>query len=137
MSPRAGRHGECVGAGVSEVVLQTSETGGQKGVKLARFGMIPTYPLRLLAERFGKGAQKYPSVNGLDNWRRGYPWSLSYDAMMRHLTAFWGGEDIDPDSGQPHLAAVAWHAFVLLEWSRHPKLVEKYDDRQDKWTAGQ
>ncbi|MFC4089325.1 dATP/dGTP diphosphohydrolase domain-containing protein [Micromonospora sp. GCM10011541] len=116
---------------------ETSSTGASKDSKLARFDMIPTYPLRLLAERYGAGAQKYPAVNGLDNWRNGYAWSLSYAAMQRHLTAFWGGEDIDPDSGQQHLAAVAWHAFVLMEWSRHPDLVEKFDDRQDPRSGAQ
>lgn len=117
---------------MSGAVRETSATGGKKDRKLAAFDQIPTYPLRLLAERYGAGNQKYETGPGeLDNWRKGYAWSLSYAAMMRHAVAFWGGEDIDPDSGQPHLAAVAWHAFTLLEWGRHPELVEKYDDRQD------
>ena len=114
-----------------------SETGGAKDQKLADYAGIPSYSLHLLAERFGIGAQKYEVPAGeLDNWRNGYPWSLSYSALQRHLNAFWRGEDIDAETGQPHLAAVAWHAFVLLEWSRHPALVAKYDDRQDPRTGG-
>lgn len=109
-------------------VRVTSSTGGQKGSKPARYDLMPTEPLRLLAEHYGKGAAKYARVNGVDNWRNGYEWSLSYAALMRHLQAFWSGEDIDAETGSPHMVAVAWHAFTLLEFMReHPTL----DDRQD------
>lgn len=114
-----------------QVVRQTSETGGQKDSKPARFDQIPTLPLRLLAERYGYGNSKYPTQPGeVDNWRKGYPWSLSYAAMQRHLNAFWAGEDMDPETGQPHLIAAAWHAFTLTQWMHDPEM-KKFDDRQD------
>jgi hypothetical protein len=113
-----------------------SATGGAKEVKAQRFDQIPTYPLMKLAERFGFGNGKYPTDPGdVDNWRKGYPWSASYAALQRHAVAFWNGEDNDPETGQPHLSAVAWHAFALLEWSRHPEIVELFDDRQDAGRA--
>lgn len=113
---------------MTEEVRITSSTGGQKGSKPERHDLIPTGALRMLARHYGKGAAKYEQVNGRDNWRNGYEWSLSYAAMLRHLTAFWGGEDIDPETGSPHMVAVAWHAFTLLEFMEHyPEL----DDRQD------
>lgn len=111
-----------------------SDTGGSKGSKPARFDLIPTRALILLAELYGKGADKYPPVNGLDNWRNGFPWSLAYAAAMRHLTAFWSGEDLDDGqggTGLPHLTAVAWHCFNLVEYMSDPELVEEFDDRQD------
>lgn len=111
-------------------VRVTSATGGAKESKLARFDQIPTYPLHCLAEHYGAGNAKYPSVDG-DNWRKGYNWSLSYAAMQRHANAFWAGEDIDAETGHSHLTAVAWHAFALLEWTRHPELSAKFDDRQN------
>lgn len=93
------------------------DTGGQKGVKLERYDLIPAEPLRLLAEHFGKGALKYDE----NNWRKGYKWSWSFGAMMRHAWAFWRGEDIDKETGTPHIIAVAWHAFALAEFMRtHP-----------------
>lgn len=82
-------------------VRTTSSTGGQKGVKLARFELIPTGPLKAVAEHYGKGAEKYEDRN----WERGYEWSKSYAALQRHLNAFWSGEDIDEETGSPHLAA--------------------------------
>jgi hypothetical protein len=46
----------------------------------------------------------------------------SFAAMMRHAFAFWGGEDIDPENDSPHLAAVVFHAFALMEYGRtHPE----------------
>lgn len=96
-------------------------TGGKKGMKLARFDLIPTRPLAILAEHYGRGAEKYADRN----WERGVDWSKNYAALMRHITAWWGGED-DDEIGSPHLAAVAWHAFSLLEYAQtHPEL----DDR--------
>jgi hypothetical protein len=97
-------------------------TGGTKEVKLARYDLIPVEPLRLLAEHFGRGAEKY----GEYNWSKGYPWSLSYAAMQRHANQYWGGEDIDEETGSPHLVAVAWHAFCLLEYMKTQK---GFDDR--------
>lgn len=120
----------------SEEVRLTSASGGAKGVKLARYDQIPSVPLRLLAEKFGRGNDKYGQANGLDNWRNGYPLSQSFAAMQRHAWAFWSGEDIDPESGDLHLTAVAWHAFAMVEWLTRPELVEKYDDRQDPIAPG-
>lgn len=136
---------------VSDEVRQTSDSGAQKGtegpqfstsdsgatkqVKKARFDMIPTDALTILAEHYGIGAEKYQPVvndehpNGIDNWRLGYQWSLSYAAMQRHATQFWGGEDIDQETGSPHLAAIAWHALAILHWSLNDELKDKYDDR--------
>jgi hypothetical protein len=95
-----------------EVRVVNAETGGEKGQKLARFDLIPAGPLELLAEHYGRGSRKYADRN----WERGYSWSLSFAAMMRHAWAFWRGEDIDPETGSPHMVAVAWHAFALIEF---------------------
>lgn len=100
----------------------TSETGGSKGVKAARFELIPAKPLFLLAKLFGWGTKKY----AVRNWERGYEWSKSFGAMMRHAWAHWAGEDIDPESGLPHMIHVAWHALAQTEWlETHPE----FDDR--------
>lgn len=120
-------------------VRVTSDSGASKGSKLARYDLIPTRPLKALAEHYGRGAEKYKPVtkDGVtqDNWRFGYPLSLSYAALFRHLTQFWAGEDIDEETGSHHLSAVAWHAFTMLHFLTDPVLAEKYDDRQDPWRA--
>jgi len=84
-------------------VRTTSSTGGEKGMKDERHSLIPTEALAAVARHYGIGARKYAD----HNWRRGYEWSKSYDALQRHAQAFWGGEDIDEETGSPHMAAVA------------------------------
>lgn len=129
----------------------TSSTGGQKGVKLQRFDLIPVGPLTRLAEHFGKGARKYAP----HQWRKGYEWSKSYSAAQRHWTEFWAGKDYDvcsndPDgcsfvtadgeeyiptefdtcynhTGSHHLDAAMWHAMVLREMvETHPEHDDRY-----------
>jgi hypothetical protein len=88
----------------------TSDTGGQKGKKLAQLSTLDPKALLVLAEVSGWGASKYSAHNFL----RGYDWDLSFDACQRHLLAFWTGEDNDPESGMPHLAHAAWHCLAML-----------------------
>lgn len=110
---------------MTDEVRSVSSTGAEKGVKLAAFDLIPSGPLHKLAEHYGIGAKKYSA----HNWRAGYEWSKSYAAMMRHLNAFWGGEDIDEETGSPHLAAAAFHCFAILEWMEtHPEFDDRYKD---------
>lgn len=85
-------------------------TGGEKGSKLARFSLIPPEFLWALAEHYGVGARKYADRN----WERGYKWSLSVDALERHLTQFKLGEWTDPETGSAHLIAAAWHCVALF-----------------------
>lgn len=99
---------------MTEEVRTVSSTGGEKGQKEARYSLIPPEALELVAIHYGRGAKKYAE----HNWRKGYDWSLSYDAMMRHLQAFWMGEDIDEETGSPHLAAVVFHANTLMVFGK-------------------
>jgi len=96
-----------------EVRVTDPVTGGQKGQKLAELGAIDPLALHRLAEVAGYGGKKYAR----GNFMKGYRWSLSYDAMQRHLGAFWGGEATDPESGLPHLAHAMWHCAALISFS--------------------
>lgn len=100
-----------------EVEVTDPATGGRKGTKPARFGLIPWDVMRELSEHYSKGAAKYDD----HNWRRGYAWSLNFDALMRHLSAWWEGEDVDPETGSSHLSAVMWHAITLRYFQMHDR----------------
>lgn len=107
----------------TRVIAKDPKTGGEKGIKRERHDLIPVQPLRQLADRYGVGVEEGYLER---NWERGYSWSLSYAALQRHLLAWWGGEEMDGETGSSHLAAVAFHTFALMEFSRtHPEL----DDR--------
>jgi hypothetical protein len=69
------------------------------------------------------GALKY----GRSNFRAvGVRASIYFDAAKRHLNKWWEGEDIDPDSGLPHLAHVLASVAILIDAKAAGKL---RDDR--------
>lgn len=106
-------------------VRTTSSTGGEKGTKPARFDLIPVMPLTRLAEHYGVGAAKYAD----HNWRKGYELSKNYAALQRHVTAFWNGEDLDPETGTSHLSAVIFHAMAMQQ---NLQDFPQHDDRYKK-----
>ena len=77
-----------------------------------RYDLIPADALEQLAGVYTMGARKY----GDKNWERGLAFSRIYAAMMRHLQAWWQGEDYAEDDGQHHLSSVAWGAMALLHY---------------------
>ncbi len=108
---------------MTEKRIVNDKTGGEKGAKPERYDLIPWGPMAEVARLYGKGAEKYTD----HNYRRGYDWSLSFAAMMRHATQFWNGEDYDEESGCHHLASVVFHAMALIEFGKtHPELDDRY-----------
>lgn len=105
-----------------EVRVTNPDTGGAKGSKAARFDLLPPAPLWEVAELYAAGASKYADRN----WEKGYAWSLSFAALMRHAWQFWDGEKVDPETQKHHMASVVFHAFALMQYGiTHPEL----DDR--------
>jgi hypothetical protein len=98
----------------------------EEGVKLDegknRYDLIDAYTLNELAKVYTYGTIKYED----HNWRKGMRFSRIFGAIMRHTWAFWKGEDIDPESGLPHMAHAAWGCFTLLNYSKYHK---NLDDR--------
>ncbi len=64
-----------------------------------RVDLLPVEALLGAASVMGYGAQKYSD----HNWRGGIEWNKLYASTLRHLFAWQTGEDIDPESGLPHL----------------------------------
>jgi hypothetical protein len=62
-----------------------------------------------VARVYGAGAAKYSD----NNWLKGYAWSLSYAAALRHLDAIKRSEMMDAEMGVPHYAAVWFHCAAL------------------------
>lgn len=58
------------------------------------------------------GAQKYEPRN----WEGGMKWSRCFAALMRHMWAYWRGEDKDPETGFLHLAHAACCVMFLLAY---------------------
>ena len=87
-----------------------------------RFDLIPVEPLEQLANVYTFGATKYAD----HNWRKGIVFSRIFGAIMRHMWAFWRGEDNDKESGLSHLAHACWGTMTLMEFMRNRK---DLDDR--------
>lgn len=85
--------------------------------------LIPVEALEMVAEVFRYGAFKYAPRN----WEKGMDYSRMYSSAMRHLLAFWGGEDEDLESGLPHMAHAAWNCLCLLQYCLGN--YSRFDDR--------
>ena len=80
-----------------------------------RFDLLPAGALCEVAEIFTYGAGKYEARN----WELGMSWGRVFGATMRHLWAYWGGEENDPESGKCHLAHACFGILVLLEYRKY------------------
>ena len=89
-----------------------------------RVDLLPIEPLMQVANVFGFGAKKYFA----NSYRQGETvvWSRTYGSIMRHMMAFWSGEDLDQESGLPHLAHAGTQLFILME---HTANNQAKDDR--------
>ena len=75
------------------------------------------------------GANKY----GSRNWESGMTWSRVFAAIMRHLIAWFRGEDSDRESGMPHLAHAACGILFLIAYAHRGVGT---DDRPAGWGVG-
>ena len=82
------------------------------GAAKVPMGALPFAVVAELAVAHGEGATKY----GRHNWRGGEVLASTYfAAAQRHLTAWYEGEDVDPDSGLSHLVKAMASLAVLRD----------------------
>lgn len=107
------------------------------GVKKTPMSTIPMPVIAEVGLAMLEGACKY----GRHNYRAvGVRGSVYYDATMRHLIAWWEGEDIDPDSELSHITKAISSLVVLrdammqgkFEDDRPPKAAEFYKELNQK-----
>ncbi len=86
---------------------QSFETGSVRDLATGkgRFDLIPTGPLRRLAELYERGAAKY----GDNNWQKGQPLQRYIDSAMRHLNELRAGE-----TTEDHAIGVVWNMFSYI-----------------------
>ena len=68
------------------------------------------------------GAKKYADRN----WEKGMSWSRPFGALMRHMWAWWKGENKDPETGFSHLAHAACCLMFLITYETRK---HTFDDR--------
>ena len=78
------------------------------------------------------GANKYDA----ENWRKGINYKRIYGGVMRHMTAWFNGENKDPESGLPHLWHAATGMMFLITYEEHDMSYgDKFDDRPNMATS--
>jgi hypothetical protein len=89
----------------------TSGCGGKRfNVGKPMWQLIPPSALLPSIRVMMLGLKKY----GKGNWQKGMSWLTIYDCLIRHASAWREGEDIDPESGENHMAHVICNAMMLI-----------------------
>lgn len=106
---------------------QRSSTGGVKDNRgKPPIDLIPYEPLLGVAEVLAFGARKYKP----HNWRLGLSWTQTWSSLQRHLWAWLGGEEEDPETGLPHIDhALCQLMFLSTYWHRG----DVYGEHDDRW----
>jgi len=78
-----------------------------------RMDLLPPKALEGIAKVFTFGAKKYHDFNYKTG--KGLDWNRPQAALERHMTAWNDGEDIDPESGMPHLYHVGCCIMMLID----------------------
>ena len=82
-----------------------------------RVDLLPGDALLEIAKVLGHGAEKYDDRN----WELGMDWHRPFGALLRHLWAWWGGEELDKESGLPHLSHAGCNILFLIAYSLRNK----------------
>jgi len=77
-----------------------------------RYDLLPPEGIGAVADILTVGAKKYAARN----WEQGMDWSRPFGAALRHLFAWWGGENTDRDTGRSHLWHAACNIFFLIAY---------------------
>jgi hypothetical protein len=91
-----------------------------------RFDLLEPFAIEHLGKVFTDGARKYEPRN----WQKGMSWTSVIASLKRHINKFEQGEDYDAESGNYHMAHVAWNALALLSYY---KLYPQGDDRPHEY----
>lgn len=100
------------------------------GIRKAPMSTVPMGVMAEVGVAMLEGAVKY----GRHNYRAvGVRTSVYFDAAMRHLIAFWEGEDIDPDSGMSHITKAITTLTVLRDAQMQSKCEDDRPPRSENF----
>lgn len=101
----------------------TPQSGGKADAGKPRYDLLPPELLDGVARVLTVGATKYAPRN----WELGIMYGRVFSALMRHMWAWWRGENVDAETGHSHL----WHAGCCLAFliAYEARGMAKFDDR--------
>lgn len=80
---------------------------------------LETVPLHLLAGAahvFKHVTEREVKPYPMWNWAKGMPWSVPYGCMLRHMAAWYRGEDDDKETGLNHLHHAMCNLLMLTHY---------------------
>ena len=107
---------------VGDINSDKKGTGARFNDGKPDLSLIPLETLADEARVWMYGERKYKR----HNWMKGMNWSIPLACALRHLAAWQAGEDIDPESGQSHLAHAMCNLRMLTAFA---KTFPEGDDR--------
>lgn len=99
-------------AGAVRVRIPSESTALKFDSDKLPYDLLPVRPLESVVNVLRHGAKKY----AVRNWEKGFRHGRVYAAAQRHLNQYWGGEDLDQETGEFHLAHVVCCLLFLLEF---------------------
>lgn len=112
--------------GIGDVASTEKGSGARFNTGKPDYSLIPLCTLEDEARVWAYGKQKYAAWN----WAKGMDWSVPLACLMRHMAAWQRGEEVDPESGLPHLAHAMCNLRMLTLYS---KTYKEGDDRPKEW----
>ena len=87
-----------------------------------RMDLLDPHAMEQLAKVLTFGASKYAA----HNWRQGLHKSRLLAAALRHLFAYLGGQDLDPETGLSHVAHAMCCCMFLLGLEHRTELDDRW-----------
>lgn len=103
--------------------IEIDPTGMKFDSEKPRTDLLDPLALEGLASVLAFGAKKYAA----NNWRGGIAYSRLIGAALRHTLAISRGEDIDPESGLPHVDHLG------CCWMFLSNMTKTRPDLDDRW----
>ena len=101
------------------------ETGTRFNAGKLRVDLVPADVVKALAIILTYGTTKYDDRN----WEKGLPVTETMASLKRHSLAIESGEDLDPETGLPHVYFILCNAAFLTHFYNFPGKYGHLDDR--------
>ena len=111
---------------IGDVTSEDRGSGARFNDGKVPLNLIPLSAMVECARVFDYGRRKYAAWN----WAKGMDWSVPYGCLLRHMAAWFDGEDNDPESGLPHLGHAMCNLVMLSTFAR---TFREGDDRPKRW----
>lgn len=85
------------------------EQGIRENEGKLKWSLVDFKALEPMVKVLEYGMDKYSA----HNWKKGLPVTEISESLIRHLISFLSGEDIDGESGLPHVGHIACNAMFL------------------------